>query len=207
MDLEALYAQLLIQSGQTSLAGHHKVACHLLHAAVHCAFDLEDWERLAEAGQVARNRELWLIRQSSPLAESFRFLVHVVEEMLQGREVQSRLAAAERRVAPRRRVTRPGPLQLFAADGQLLGVAVADDVSTSGIRLLVSNAFAPGEVLLVEASSQGAPLPRFAFQVAWCDTLDVGYRAAGPFVAPLPTAETLALLEGERPPSANPSSS
>jgi hypothetical protein len=68
------------------------------------------------------------------------------------------------------------------------------------IPLKLPTAFAPGEVLLVEASSQGVPLPRFAFQVAWCDTLDVGFRAAGPFVAPLPTTETLALLEGEPPP-------
>jgi hypothetical protein len=203
LDVEALYAQLLILSGQSFLAGHHKVACHLLHAAVHCAFELSDPDRLAEAGQVARNRELWLIRQSLKNAESFRFLVHVVEEMLQDFDVPARLPPPERRVAPRRRILRPEPLQLFAPDGLLLGVAVTDDVSESGIRMLVANAFAPEEVLLVEATRQGVPAPRFAFQVAWCEALDMGYRVAGPFVPPMPTADTLALLDGGETTDAN----
>ncbi len=196
MELDAVYAQLLIHSCQTFQAGHHTAACHLLHAAVHLAFDWKDWDRLADAGQIARNRELWLTRQSSANVVPFRFLVRLVDEMLQGSEPTGHSTGSERRVSPRRKVNCPEPLQLFASDGLFLGVGVADDISAMGIRLLVSTAFAPGEVLVVEASVHDAPLPRFAFEVAWCEALDMGYRIAGPFVPPLPSTDTLALLEG-----------
>jgi hypothetical protein len=197
MDLESLHSQLLTLSRESFLAGYHQVACCLLHTAAQCALDLSDRRRLAEVAQLARNRELSLTRQSSAHATVFRSLVKTVAEMLKRLPVVERTpSGADRRTAPRRPVLQPGPLRLFNTDGQSLGIAVADDISETGIRLLDSNSHAIGAVLLVEAGPADSPAPRFAFRVAWCEQLDEGFLVGGPFVPPLPSAETLALLDG-----------
>jgi hypothetical protein len=196
MDLEMLYAQLLTLSREAFLAGHHLVACRLLHAAAHCALDLSDRRRLAEVGQLARNRELSLARMVSDHAAAFRALVKAVAEMLRGLPgADSPPPGSERRTAPRRMVSQPEPLRLFSSDGQSQGIAVADDVSAAGIRLLVASGHDVGAALLVEPGPAESPGARFAFRVAWCEQLDEGFLVAGPFVPPLPSAETLALLD------------
>jgi hypothetical protein len=160
-----------------------------------CALDLDDRALLVDVGQVARNRELWLARRAAPQAAAFRGLVRTVEEMLKKLPApEPAPAGSERRAQPRQRVSCPVPLRLFSADGRALGAAVADDVSALGIRLLVSSTHAPGDLLFIETGPAESPGPRFAFRVVRCEPLDVGCRVAGPFVAPLPSADTLALL-------------
>jgi hypothetical protein len=197
MELESLHAQLLTWSRETFLAGHHQVACCLLQAAAQCALDLDDRRLLEAVAQLARNRELSLTRQFSGHAMAFGSLVKAVAEMFKALPAPERPASgSNRRASPRRAVVHPGPLRLFRGEGESLGIAVADDVSDTGIRLLSSSRHAIGEVLLVETGPEESPAPCFALRVAWCEQLDEGFLVAGPFVPPLPTAEALALLEG-----------
>ncbi len=197
MDLEILHGQLLALSRETFLAGHHRTACCLLHAVAQCARDMDDRALLAEAGQLARNRELSLTRRGTADAAVFRALVKTVEEMLaELPEANGAVEGSDRRAAPRRRVACPVPVRLFSPAGEALGDAVADDVSEMGIRLLVSSAHEAGTVLVVESGPEESPGPGFAFRVAWSRQLDEGFLLAGPFVPPYPTAETLAHLWG-----------
>jgi hypothetical protein len=51
-----LYGRLLHMNGEAFEAGHYAAACHALQAALHCAFDAGDEERLVQAGRLAREQ-------------------------------------------------------------------------------------------------------------------------------------------------------
>ena len=101
---------------------------------------------------------------------------------------------SERRLSARHRFANPFSLPLLAADGGLVGVAAPEDVSTSGIRLLVGRPCAVGEVLAVGLVPPH-PLGQrsLTFRVVRCEPTVGGARVAGPFLSPLSEAEVLAM--------------
>jgi hypothetical protein len=95
-----------------------------------------------------------------------------------------------------------GLLRVFSPEGEDLGLAVPDDVSTGGASLLAPRPCPPG-ALLALVPQAGHPLfgRRLAFRATRCEPLGgIIYRLSGAFDPQLGEADVLALARGVRRP-------
>jgi hypothetical protein len=87
------------------------------------------------------------------------------------------------------------PVRLLNEVGQLLGLAVLNDVSADGLRLVASRLHPVGEVLKMTPEFPHALAGTvFPFRVTTCDPADGGgYDLVGSFLTPLSSREARAL--------------
>ena len=92
-------------------------------------------------------------------------------------------------------LSQPVPVPLLSADGQALGLAVLESLSSTRVRLLAPPAAEPG-ALLTLAPGREHPLggQRLSFRVTRCEALPQGgHRVGGAFVRRLTEAEVRGL--------------
>jgi len=104
----------------------------------------------------------------------------------------------ERRAHRRQGAARPCLAFILGPGERPLGLAVPEDVSAGGVRLLASRRFAAGESLaLVPQFPHPLEGRAFPFRVARCEALPGGgYSLAGPFLKALAREEVRALAGG-----------
>jgi hypothetical protein len=101
----------------------------------------------------------------------------------------------ERRAVPRFPLHPPAGCPLYTAAGRLLGVAIVEDVSVKGIRLLVSHPLPAGETLVVEVGRPPClPMCRLEMVVDWCQAAPAGgFLLGGRLLNPLAEDKARAL--------------
>ena len=102
---------------------------------------------------------------------------------------------SERRASPRFPLQHPAGCPLYTFAGRLVGVAVIEDVSVAGIRLLISHPRREGEELTVEVGRPPRlPLCRLDLRVNWCQAAPGGgFLLGGRLLAPLAEDKARAL--------------
>ncbi len=101
----------------------------------------------------------------------------------------------ERGAYHRSGLSQPVPVPLLSAEGEALGLAVLESLSSKHVRLLAPPAAEPGAVLTL-APGPAHPLAgqHLSFRVTRCEALAKGgHRVGGAFVRRLTEAEVLAL--------------
>jgi hypothetical protein len=100
----------------------------------------------------------------------------------------------DRRAFARHKIKKPSPVQLLRQEHQLVGMGVPDEVSSSGIGLLVSRPLPVGEVLTMMVVPPHPLAGRaLSIRVCRCQFLAGGHLLAGAFIDRLTEPEVLAL--------------